>query len=148
MRTPRPATTSRTSDPASALTSARWADAPVRPAPARLAGGRGLAGAGVAAWAWLAEVMRAARLTARAASTVPWPVPGPSALSALSAAAAVLPGVAAVLPGVTAVPPGVTVLLVSAWVTWATVRWGNRDSRRAATPATMPLAALVLLTAE
>ena len=133
MRTPRPATTSRTSDPASALTSARWADAPVRPAlacpPVRLAGGRGLAGVGVAS-ARLAEVMRAARLTAWAAFTVPWPVPGPSALSAVAA-----------------VPPGATVLLVRAWVTWATVRCGNRDSRRAATPATMPLAALVLLTA-
>jgi hypothetical protein len=133
MRTPRPTTTSRTSDPASALTSVRRADAPVRAAPGRLVGGSGLAvfgvGAGVAAWAWLAEVMRAARLTARAASTVPYPVPGPSALSAA------------------AVPPGVTVLLVRAWVTWATVRWGYRDSSRAATPATMPLAALVLLTA-
>jgi hypothetical protein len=82
-------------------------------------------GVGVAA---PAALNRAARLTARAASTVPWPVPGPAALSAA------------------AVPPGVTVLVVRARVTWATVRCGNLESRRAATPATMPLAALVLLT--
>ena len=104
MSTPRAATTARTSDPASVLASARWAEAPAWPAPAGPADGRGVAGAEAAVGAAVgvavpAEVNRAARLTARAASTVPWPVPGPAALSAA------------------AVPPGVTVLLTRAWLT-------------------------------
>ena len=37
------------------------------------------------------------------------------------------------------------VLSISARVSWATVSWGNLDRTRAATPATMPLAALVEL---
>jgi hypothetical protein len=37
------------------------------------------------------------------------------------------------------------VLLVSACVTWAADSCGNRDTMRAATPATIPLAVLVLL---
>jgi hypothetical protein len=43
------------------------------------------------------------------------------------------------------VPPALTVLWVRARVTWATVRCGNLASSRAATPATIPLAVLVLL---
>ena len=42
-------------------------------------------------------------------------------------------------------PGTLPVLSISARVTWATVRWGNLDRTRAATPATMPLAALVEL---
>ena len=43
------------------------------------------------------------------------------------------------------VTDAVIVPLVSARVTWATVRWGYLDRMRAATPATMPLDALVEL---
>ena len=74
--------------------------------------------------------MRAASWIARAASTVPYPAP--DAERAGNGGKAVAPVTSAVLS-------------VRACVTWAADRCGNLDMISAATPATMPLAALVLL---
>jgi|GEM_PF-4587283 len=79
--------------------------------------------------------MSAARRTARAASTVPYPAP-PADLAG-SGGRAVPP--AAAPPGAAAVLPA------SARVTWATVSCGYLDTIRAATPATMPLDMHVVL---
>jgi hypothetical protein len=80
----------------------------------------GAAAGWVGSAAALAALKDLARPTARAASMMPCPAPGTAVR-------------AAVVP------------LVSAWLTWDAVRCGNRDTRRAATPATMPLDALVEL---
>jgi hypothetical protein len=76
--------------------------------------------------------MRAAIWIARAASTVPYPAPA---------------GERAGSGGKPFPPVPVAVLSVRARATWAVVRCGYLDKIRAATPATMPLAALVLLVA-
>ncbi len=82
----------------------------------------------------------------RGSASVPARVPGPA-----SAAAAVSARPASAVPEpepLPVLPPGWnTVPLSSASVTWAGVRLGNWDSIRAAIPATMALAALVLFMA-
>ncbi len=75
-------------------------------------------------------MIRAAIWIARAASTVPYPAPD---------------GERAGSGGRLVAPVTSAVLSVRACVTWAAVRCGNLDMMSAATPATMPLAALVLL---
>src|SRR5579862_7225601 len=120
-----PARAARSTDPASAPAPGLWGAAAGRRA--------GLCGrAGRTGWAggWLADVMRAASWIARAASTVPYPAPD---------------GERAGSGGKLVVLVTFTVLSVRACVTWAADRCGNLDMMSAATPATMPLAALVLL---
>ncbi len=138
-----PATTSRTSDPASVLVSDWRGDA---------AGGRGdrlsFRGAGDAGvTVRSAVVMMAADSIARTASTTPYPAPS---AERTGRGGKPLPCVAARTPPAAGTPPSApsvaaAVLSVRARVTWATVRRGNFDTTRAATPATMPLAVLVLL---
>src|SRR5438105_4815354 len=96
--------------------------------------------------------MTAARSTARAASTVPGPAPGvtvpgpaPGVTVPGPAPGVTVPGPAPGVPARSVSAPVAALLPVSARVTWGTVRCGNLDKMRAATPATMPLAVLVEL---
>jgi hypothetical protein len=127
-----PTTTYLTREPAS-VPALAWAG---DDAAARRAGRVGAVGvADTVAVGLRGEVMSAATAMARAAFTVPYPPPAAERAGSGGRLAPL---------AVSVVPSGV-VLAVSARVTCATVRLGNLARRRAARPATMPLAVPVVL---